>query len=87
MIEAHEAQVNITYARQNANLPDPVAFDATNEQILQWVAEAIRGGGVPGLPADPNPDLEGYTVERCEPIEGRPFNLLMVRPKTPYGAR
>lgn len=85
MIGENEARVNVTWARQNGDLPDPVAFDATDEQVRQWITEAVRFGGVPGIPADPNADFRDYMIERYEPTEGRPHNLIQIRPKTPFG--
>jgi len=84
-IAAHEARLNITWGGQNGDLPDPVAFDADDETVLQWATEAIRGGAVPGVAADANPDLDGYIVDRFEAVEDVPYNRLVVRNKTAYG--
>jgi len=43
-----QAIVNVTWAGQNGELPDPVSHDATDRDILQWVTEAVRTGGIPG---------------------------------------
>ena len=87
MIGENEALVNITWARQNGELPDPVSLDATDEQVRQWITEAVRGGGVPGITADPSADFEDYVVERFSPNDVRPHNLIQVYPKTPYGGQ
>jgi hypothetical protein len=84
-IEEHEARVNITWAQQNGDLPDPVAFDATDANILTWATEAVRGGDVPGIEADQNADFDGYVVERFASKEEVPYNRLVVRPKAEFG--
>ena len=84
-IAADEARINITWDGQNGDLPDPVAFDANDETVIQWATEAIRGGAVPGIAAAPNADLDGYIVDRFAACEDVPFNRLAVRNKTAYG--
>lgn len=84
-MEAHEARLNITLAGENGDLPDPVSFDATNEDIKTWAAEAISSGSVPGIPADPNVDFTDFVVDRFEPNEQRDHRLIQLRPKTPFG--
>lgn len=81
-----DARVNVTYQGQNGDLPDPVSVDAGEGDIKQWVTEALRTGGIPGIPADPNADLRDFMVERFTPTETRPNNLISIRPKTPFGA-
>ena len=81
---AHEARVNITWAGKNADLPDPVAFDATDGDIKQWVTEAVRAG-TPGIEADPNANFGDFVIDRFEADNTTPYNRLMVRPKTPFG--
>jgi len=85
MIEAHEARVNITWAGQNGDLPDPVRYDAGDGDVRGWVAEAIRGGSVPGIPADAGIDLTNHIVEKYPANDARPYNLIQVRPKTAFG--
>ncbi len=85
MIGTNEARVNVTYAGQNGELPDPVSFDATDGDIKMWVAETIRGGGVAGIPAAQNADFTDFVVDRFEANEARPYRLIQVRPKTPFG--
>ncbi len=84
-MEAYEARVNVTYKGQNGDLPDPVNFEATNGDVLGWAAEAIRTGGIPGIATDPGVNLADFVVDRFEPTEARPWNLLQIRPKTPFG--
>lgn len=84
-IMPQEARVNVTWNGENADLPDPVSFDATDGDIKQWVTEAVRHGFA-GMPADPNVNLQDFVVDRFAPTEARPYNLLQLRPKTPFGA-
>lgn len=85
VVAEHEARLNITYRRQNGDLPDPVSAAATDAEVIQWVTEAVRAGHVPGITADPDVDLSGFVVDRFGPNEARPYSLLQVRPKTPFG--
>ena len=85
MIAQHEARVNITWRGQNGDLPDPVRFDAGPGDVRQWVSEAIRGGGIPGLPVDANVNLHDHVVERFAANATRPYHLILVRPKTAFG--
>jgi hypothetical protein len=86
MIRADEARLNVTFAGQNGDLPDPVAFDATDADIKQWVTEAVRNGGIPGIAANAGASFDDFVVDRFPPNDQRPFNLLQIRPKTPFGA-
>ncbi len=81
-----DARVNITYGGNNGDLPDTVSFDATDAEVLGWVTEAVRGGGVPGIAADPGATFADFVVDRFNATEARPYNLIQVRPKTPFGA-
>ena len=82
---ATDARVNVTYAGENGDLPDPVHFDAPDADVLLWVTEAVANGGIPGIPATPNADFDGFVVDRFAANEERPYNSIMVRPKTPFG--
>jgi hypothetical protein len=81
------ARVNITWNGRNGDLPDPVRESATDVEILAWVTEAIRDGGVPGLPADRHVDLRDFVVDRFDATPQIPFPRIFVRPKTPFGER
>jgi hypothetical protein len=85
MVEKYEARVNITYGGQNGDLPDTVSYDATDADVRQWVTEALRTGGVPGIPAAPHVDLRDFVIDRYRANDVRPYNLIQVRPKTPFG--
>lgn len=79
------ARVNVTYAGQNGDLPDPVSFDASDEEIKRYVSEAITTGGIPNIPGDTNPDFTNFKVDRFAATDARPYPLLQLRPKTPFG--
>lgn len=79
-----QARVNITYAGSNGDLPDPVSFQAADGDVKTWLSEALRTGGIPGIPAAVA-DLRDFVVDRFPATNARPYNLLQVRPKTPFG--
>lgn len=85
LIRPDQARVNITYGGQNADLPDPVPFASTDGDVKQFVTEAVRAGTIPGLRADVGANFADFVVDRFESTEARPFNLLQLRPKTPFG--
>ena len=85
IVREDEARVNITWQGQNGDLPDPVNRDASEFDIRQWVTEAVRNGGVPGIAADARADFADFVVDRFSATEARPYNLIQIRPKTPFG--
>lgn len=85
-VRDYEARVNVTFAGSNGDLPDPVAFDSSDAVVKEMLAEAIRNGSVPGIPATAAPDLTNYVIDRFGPTEQRPYNLIQARPKTAFGA-
>jgi hypothetical protein len=84
-IPENEARVNVTWQGQNGDLADPVVYDATDGDIRQWVTEAVRTGGVPGIRSDANANFTDFVVERFPLTNDRPFNVIQIRPKTPFG--
>ncbi len=84
-IADNQARVNVTFAGSNGDLPDPVSVDASDGDIKQWVTEAVRGGGVPGIPASPTANFTDFVIDRFPPNDVRPYTLFGVRPKTPFG--
>jgi hypothetical protein len=78
------AQLNVTYGGQNGDYPDPVGFDATDGDVKQIAAEAVRTGYIPGIDADPRADFGDFVVDRF-PAKGELPNRLILRPKTPFG--
>jgi len=85
LVRDDEARVNITYKGENGDLPDTITFDATDADVKTWVTEAVRGGHVPGIAADPGANFRDFVVDRFTPTDARPFNLISIRPKTPFG--
>ena len=79
------ASLNVTWNGTNGDLPDPVAYDTPQAQLLQMATESIRGGYIPGIPMDMAVDLEGFVVDRF-PATGELPNRLFIRPKTPFGS-
>lgn len=80
-----DAVLTITVAGQQGDLKEPVNFDATDGDIKQWAAEAVRNGNVPGIDAMPNVSFTDYVVERYQATENRPLTLSL-RPKVPFGS-
>ena len=82
-----QARLEVTYRRQHGELPDPVTFDASDNDIRGWVTEAIRTGGIRGIEADPTANLDDFVIDRFHPVEGvREHNLVQIRPKVEFGA-
>lgn len=86
VFRADQAQLNITWARQNGDMPDPVAWDATDADVKAFAQEAVRTGYVPGITGDENANFHDFVVDRFAATADRPFNRLVLRPKTPFGA-
>lgn len=77
-MENQELSLNITWDGTNGDLPDLVSADATDSQIRDWAAEAVRNGDVPGITADPNVNFSDFVVDRYPP-------KIFLRPKVPFG--
>jgi len=84
-IETYEAILNITWSGQNGDLPDPIAFDASDTDIKAWAAEAVTNGGIPGVVADTNADFDDFVVDRFGASNEIPYARVFLRPKTPFG--
>jgi len=78
------AKLNITFNGCNGDLPDPVNFDASDEELLRIASEAIQTGYVPGIPADLSASLVDFVVDRFAATSDLP-NRCMIRAKTPFG--
>lgn len=87
VIRDDEARVNVTYAGQNGDLAQTVYFQSTDGDIKAWVTEAVRNGNVRGIASDERANFDNFKIDRFGPTEGRPYNLIQVRPKTEFGAR
>jgi len=83
-MEDRIARLNVTYKGQNGDLPDGVAYDTPREDLLRVAEESIRGGYIPGIPADPTASLAGFEIDRFDATLDLP-DRLMIRPKTPFG--
>lgn len=84
LIDQNFARLGITYNGQYGDLPDPVRRDATDADIFTWASEAIRSGSVPGIRAQ-EANLTDYVVDRFDATADRNYNLIQLRPKTPFG--
>lgn len=84
-MEDNQARLNITIRGMNGDFPDPVFFDASDDEIKAWSTEAVRNGDVGGIDADPNVDFTDFVVDRVPAKEDKP-NRLYLRPKTPFGS-
>lgn len=84
-VRMDEARVNITWAGQNGDLPDAVRYDAPADDLRGWVTEAVRFGHVPGIGADRTADFSDFVIDRFAANPTRPYNLIQIRPKTPFG--
>lgn len=86
VLGADQARLNITYANQNGELRDPIPYAASDEDIKRWATEAVQNGDIAGFGAHPDASFRDFVVQRFTPTEERPYNLVMLRPKTPFGA-
>jgi hypothetical protein len=80
------ARMNITWNGQNGDLPDPVSWHASDKEILQWAAEAVRSGSVPGITKTHNVQLHSFVVDRFPANKQNREDRIYVRPPTPFGA-
>lgn len=85
VIRDDEARVNVTFAGQNGELPQPVFAQSSDADVKGWVTEAVRNGGIPGINPDAGADFRDYVIDRFDPTEARPHRLIQVRPKTAFG--
>ncbi len=84
-IAANQARLNVTWAGQNGDYPDPVSYDANDGDVRQFASEGIRTGYIPGIAGDATVDLKDFVVERFNATQEVPYNRIVVRPKTPFG--
>jgi hypothetical protein len=85
VVNADQARINLTFNGLNADLLDPVNRDLTDMQVRTLVSEALRAGNIPGMEPNSNEDFSDFIIDRFSPTETRPWSLLVVRPKTPFG--
>lgn len=79
-----EAVLQVTYMGQQGDLPDPILYDLSDQQIRQIAEESIRSGTIVGISADASASLTDFVVDRFPERENLP-NRIQVRPKTPFG--
>ena len=79
------ARVNITFAGENGDLPDPVAYDLADAAVRRIASESLLGGSIPGIARVETPDLGDFVVDRFPATAELPARLF-VRPKVPFGA-
>lgn len=84
-MEANEARVNVTWNGANGDLPDPIFYDSADGDVRGMVTEAVRAGSVPGIPADATADFRDFVIDRFTANDTRPYALIQIRPKTPFG--
>lgn len=84
-IRDDEAILNITWSGQNGNLSDPIPFDASDAEIIQWATESVVSGYVAGIAQDDGARFDGFVVDRFSATEDTPYNRVFLRPKTPFG--
>jgi len=84
-INDNEAYVNITWSGQNGDLTSPVPYDLTDSEIRTLAAASLSEGAVAGMDAA-TADFSDFVVDRFGPGEAYPYNRIMIRPKTPFGA-
>ena len=83
LFENHMARLNITWAGQNADLPDLIDKDLADAAVKALATEAVSGG-VPGIAADPAANFGDFVVDRFPATDDLPARV-MIRPKTPFG--
>jgi hypothetical protein len=92
LLGADQARLRITYHprdggdAQEGDVEALVPYNAPTEDLLRMATEAIMAG-IPGIDADPNPDMTDYVVDRFPARDDMPVNRLAVRKKTPFGSR
>ena len=85
VIGPDQARLGVTWNGQYGELPDTVFYNSPDADIRQFATEAVRAGSIPGIASDPNVDFTDFVVERFTATETRPYSILQVRPKTPFG--
>lgn len=85
LIHSNEARVNVTYGGQNGDLLEAVLFEASDRDLRAWVTEAVRNGSIPGIRATRGATFHDFVVDRFRATRTRPYNLIQLRPKTPFG--
>ncbi len=85
VLGADQARLNITYGGQNGELRDPIPYASSDADIIRWATEAVQNGDIAGIGAHADASFRDFVVQRFTPTEERPYNLIFLRPKTPFG--
>lgn len=80
-----EARLNVTWAGNNFDLPDPIFWNMEDREIRSIAEEVIRNGAL-GVVADRDVDLTDFVIDRFPVNDQRPYRLYQIRPKTPFGS-
>jgi len=79
------ANLNVTWNGENGNLPDPVPYNLTDQQVIEIAEEAVKNGDIPGINVDPNVDFDGFVVDRFNE-QGDLGARIFLRSKVPFGS-
>ena len=77
------AIINVTYDGISVDLPDPVSYLMTDEDIIS-VARETLSQDFPGWTAPEEVDMSGYVVDRYPATENHTA-FVILRPKTGFG--
>lgn len=83
VLDERNAVLIIALDGELGECPEQVPYDAPEDDIRRWAAEAVSGGTVPGIDAQVV-DLTNFKVRRLPAKDGLP-DRVMVRPKTEVG--
>lgn len=84
VVVVNTAFVNVTYNGYNGNLEGAVNYDASSDDIKNWVKEALRTGTVPGIPVQAEVDLTDFTIDKFA-ADGKLPARIFCRPKATFG--
>ena len=79
------ARLNVTWAGQNGDLPDFVAFDLPDDDVRRIATEAVVAGSIPGVARVGAVDFTDFVVDRYARDGVEPSHVLFLRPKVPFG--
>lgn len=82
------ARLNITFNGENGDLTDFIHFTASDAEIKHWATEAVLHGNVSGITVtgtQVSVNFENFVVDRFPAHKARPYALVQLRPKTPFG--
>jgi len=80
-----EARLNVTFNGQNGDMPAPVPFNASDQELRAWAFEALANGDIPGIARMPRMNDATMVVDRFPATDTIPYNRIFLRPQTPFG--